>query len=593
MNDIVWLTMRRLRLPLIVMILVFFTSVLIMVAMPGVDATGKPAHLNYLDAAYFVAIMATTVGFGEIPVPFTDAQRMVVLALILPNVAAWFYAIGAIVNLFMEPQFRQVLARARFGRRVRMMGADPFYLVCGFGNTGDTVVRGLLKRGKRAVALDSEQQVVDYRGLDPDFAYTPMYAGDTTDPKILELAGLGHPWCQGVIITTNDDHANLTIAITSKLLHPETPVFARSESGQVSDNMKSFGTDEVINPYDIFADRLHLALTSPVKYMVQDWLIAVPGTILRGKLLDPPKGRWVICGAGRFGEQVIRRLERDSMPYTVVDVHPDRVAAHPGAIEGRGTEADTLEKAGIHDAVGVIASTSDDIDNLSIIMTARNLNEDLFLVARQEDKRNDRLFQQLDADLVANRNLIVARRILAYATNPMLKPFLEHLERESEAFAEKVYGRLKSKLKDYAGPNALAGTNAEDAGSSARLAPKQWTITLGTEETPGANELFDQGMELTLSYLLHNTRSERDEDLHCVCLELERGAKREFLPSGKTPLQAGDRLLFAGWGRARDEMMWSLEDPVLLLNYATPGPAPRTSIGRWVQRRNQADSGLM
>lgn len=578
MNDIIWLTMRRLRLPLIVMILVFFASVLVMIAMPGQDAAGHPTRMNYLDATYFVAIMATTVGFGEVPFPFTDAQRMVVLALILPNVAAWFYAIGAIINLFMEPQFRHVLALNRFGRRVRMMGPHPFYLVCGFGNTGETVVRGLLNRNKQAVAIDCAQEVIDYRGLDADFAYTPMFAGDTTDPKVLEIAGLGNPRCKGVIITTQDDHANLTIAITSKLLYEQLPVYARCETQRISDNMKSFNTDEVINPYEIFADRLHLALTSPVKYMVQDWLITVPDTVLRDELLDPPRGRWIICGAGRFGEQVIRRMARDGIDYTVVDVHPERVEKHPGAIEGRGTEAETLERAGIHDAVGVIACTSDDVDNLSIIMTARNLKDDLFLVIRQEDKRNDRLFTQLGADLVANRNLIVARRILAYATNPMLKPFLEHLERQDDSFAEKVYGRLKSKCKDHTGPIK---------------APKQWTVTLGSAETPGANELFDQGMELTLSYLLHNTRSDRQERLNCVCLEVESGAKREFLPSEKTPLRPGDRLLFAGWGRARDEMMWSLEDPVLLLNVATPGPAPRTSIGRWLQRRNQADSGLM
>ncbi|KAA9133193.1 potassium channel protein [Marinihelvus fidelis] len=580
MNDIVWLTMRRMRLPLIVLLLVFFASVLVMVTLPGVNAEGEPVHLSYLDAAYFVAIMSTTIGFGEIPYPFTDTQRMVVLALVFPNVIAWLYSFGVILQLLLDRQFQQVMARSRFGRKVRGMGSDSFYLVCGFGSTGYVVVQGLLARGKRAVVMDADEDLVHARALDPRFTFTPIFGGDPTIPANLERAGLERDNCRGVIITTDDDHANLTMAITSKLLRPSLPVFARSEDDRVSDNMRSFGTDHVINPYEIFAERLYLALTSPIKYLVQDWLITVPGKPMRHRKLEPRTGRWIVCGAGRFGSQVIERLARDGTPYTVVDVHPERSGDYEGAILGRGTEAHTLKQAGIEDAVGIIACTGDDIDNLSIIMTARELNDKLFQIVRQEDQRNTPLFDKLGADLVAQRSLIVARRILAVATNPMLATFLDHLVHENDEFAEKVFARLKACVETY------CGQGVEDWPS-----PQQWTVELDASHAPGAAALFEADMELTLSYLLHNTRSERDEDLHCVCLEIERGAQRLFLPANSTRLQPGDRLLFAGWGRARHEMMWSLEDPVLLLNYATPGPAPRTSIGRWLWRRRQADSG--
>ena len=66
----------------------------------------------------------------------------------------------------------------------------------------------------------------------------------------------------------------------------------------------------------------------------------------------------------------------------------------------------------MEDAVGIIAGTGDDMDNLSIIMTALELNPDLFVVARQENPQNDELFDASGAHLVARRSLIVARRIL-------------------------------------------------------------------------------------------------------------------------------------------------------------------------------------
>ena len=65
------------------------------------------------------------------------------------------------------------------------------------------------------------------------------------------------------------------------------------------------------------------------------------------------------------------------------------------------------------------------IDNLSIVMTAKELNPDLFTVARQENPQNDELFDSSGADLVARRSLIVARRILAMATIPLLPVFIE------------------------------------------------------------------------------------------------------------------------------------------------------------------------
>ena len=58
------------------LILVYSLSVFGMVLIPGADANGDPVRVNFLDAAYFVAIMATTIGFGEIPATFTQMQRL-------------------------------------------------------------------------------------------------------------------------------------------------------------------------------------------------------------------------------------------------------------------------------------------------------------------------------------------------------------------------------------------------------------------------------------------------------------------------------------------------------------------------------------
>ena len=141
MNDIIWLTMRRMRTPLILMILVYSLSVFGMVQIPGQDEAGNPVQVGYLDAVYFISILATTIGFGEVPTTFTHAQRLYTFIILFPNVVAWLYSIGTIISLLVDPQFRAVLTRSRFSRRVRRMSSD-FYIVCGFGNTGRMIVSG-------------------------------------------------------------------------------------------------------------------------------------------------------------------------------------------------------------------------------------------------------------------------------------------------------------------------------------------------------------------------------------------------------------------------------------------------------------------
>lgn len=565
MDDIIWLTMRRMRTPLIAMILIYFLSVAGMVLIPGQDAQGQVVRVGFLDAAYFIAILASTIGFGEIPVAFTGAQRLYVFLILLPNVVAWLYAVGTILGMFLDPQFRGVLERSRFTRKVQNM-RQGFFIVCGFGNTGRMVVYALLRRGYNAVVLEIQTDIIHGMVLRDATSHVPALAGDASDGELLNRAGLGNPYCQGIMALTNDDHANLTIAITSKLLRPELAVLARSETPRVTANMASFGTDFMVDPYAFFAERLFLAFSSPAKYLVQDWLISVPGSDL-SEPIHLPAGRWLVCGLGRFGSRITERLDEAAMPYTVIDVHPDRLEGRTGAVLGRGTEPQTLLDAGIIDAVGIIAGTGDDVDNLSIIMTARDLNPGLFVVARQEHKENDELFDASPAELVARRGRIVARRILLAATTPLLQTFLQHLIKQDEKFAQRVAARLKSTLKGRA--------------------PAIWTSHLSENMATGMERAKLEGVQIQLTHIMHHSRTVEAGQLPCVCLLLERGASRTFLPDPAQELHVGDRLLFAGRESAREEIAWSLTEPHTLIANATGRIMPRGTLWRWLNRRQR------
>ena len=75
-SETIFLVLRRMRTPLIVLIVIFAVSVLGLKLIPGQDAQGRPWHMGFFDAFYVMSYTATTIGFGEIPYAFTYGQRM-------------------------------------------------------------------------------------------------------------------------------------------------------------------------------------------------------------------------------------------------------------------------------------------------------------------------------------------------------------------------------------------------------------------------------------------------------------------------------------------------------------------------------------
>ena len=75
MSSAFFLVLRRMRAPIIVLIVIYAISIVGLTLVPGVDAEGKATPpLSFFHAFYFISYTATTIGFGEIPVAFSDAQ---------------------------------------------------------------------------------------------------------------------------------------------------------------------------------------------------------------------------------------------------------------------------------------------------------------------------------------------------------------------------------------------------------------------------------------------------------------------------------------------------------------------------------------
>jgi Trk K+ transport system NAD-binding subunit len=558
MGSVLFIFLRRMRAPLVTLIAAYAIALLGLVLMPGVDPEGRPWRLSFFHAFYLLTYTATTTGFGELPYPYSDAQRMWVTFSLYMTVIAWIYAVGKIIALLQDPTFQRVIAGTRLARRARTL-REPFVIVCGYGETGSVLVEALDRRRTRSVVVDIAPDRVNEVDLGGHASDVYALCADARLPESLLTAGLRNRDCRGLVALTNDESANLAAAVTVKLLRAELPVLARCESQPTAANMASFGTDHIVNPFEVFARELALAIHAPSQYLLRDWLTGVPGSPL-AEPLEPPRGLWIVCGFGRFGRAVAAALEREGNRIRVIEPEP-RGPGAPDVVRGSGTEAPTLEAAGIGGAVGIVAGTPDDVNNFSIVMTARELKPSLFVVMRKNRRHNDVLFEAFKPQLVMQPAQVIATECLSILTTPRLARFLAAAERRGDDWANELLSRI--------------------AGLVNRT-PEVWTVAVTPAGAPAAwREAAADA--LRLEHLLAD-HADREARLEAIALLLERGGRDTLLPEEATRLEGGDAILFCGTGAARARQLFAAANRNAM-HYVTTGEIAHGAVWSWLVRR--------
>jgi voltage-gated potassium channel len=529
-SSTIFLVMRRMRAPLITLIVIFSVSVIGLTLIPGIGPDGQPARISIFEAFYFMSYTATTIGFGELPWPFTPAQRLWVTVSIYLSVIGWAYAIGSLLTLVQDRSFRQALALRRFTRKVARL-REPFLLMVGYGRAGELLAKDFDALGQQLVVIDESSDRVDALDLGSYHADIPGLVADAANPHHLSAAGLEHPSCSGVLALTNDDETNLAVTMTAALLRPDLPVISRTVSTPIADRMQAFGKPAVVNPFDRFGEHLRLALHAPASYQLLTWLEAGPGAELPERGHPPTNGRWVMCGYGRFGREVTKDLRAANLEVTIIEP-AEQGPPEPGVIVGDASEPEVLARADLPSAVGLVAGTDNDTTNLSMLATARRLNPELFLAARQNQPTSAALFEAMRVDALLVPTEVVAHEVYAQISTPMLWRFIQEMPARGNKWAADLVQRLRH--------------------NCGRELPALWKVKLDREQAPALDGWLAEG-RVVLGDLLRSPE-DRERRLQVVPLLLLRDGKAVLTPDGKTVLAPDDELLFAGHGSERREL---------------------------------------
>lgn len=528
---IVYVILKRLRAPLILLILAYAIATAGMAMIPGVDSDGNPVHLTIFQSFYFISYVATTIGFGEIPYEFTDVQRLWVVFCIYLTVISWLVAIGNIISLLQDPALQTVWRKQRFSKQTRQLN-EKFFIICGYGETGEMLLSHLSRSGYQCVVVDSDPERINLIDLDSSVYNVPFLLGDVGDVETLKMAGLENPNCRALLAVTSNERTNVKVAVTAKLLRSNVKVICRVDSKEALANAKSFDTDHVVSANRVYAESFSRAFRTPSLYQLTMSLLRTSGRDYIAPLM-PPKGHWIICGYDTFGQEMARFLEYEGMDFTIISDEPNLTIPH---VKGRGTEAVTLRAAGIERAVGVIAGTGDDTDNFSVIMTARHLKPNLFLVARQNHERNRLIFENAEIDSVMEQSRLMMWQMLPWITQPKLALFLRLARHQDEAWGQMLLEKLYALDKKV---------------------PATYLLKINKRRAPAILTHLSSGNILRLQDIFIRPADAPDTPV-ALPLMLVRDGKEELLPKRSTPIKSGDVFLIASTEKVRDQVLYTI-----------------------------------
>lgn len=162
---------------------------------------------------------------------------------------------------------------------------------------------------------------------------------------------------------------------------------------------------------------------------------------VEGKMTELWKGRkmdkkisalhdhYIICGSGEIAEVIIEKFIDDKLDFVVITSNYEDLDhySHENilVIEGCSTEEKILERAGIATAKGLVATMDSEVDNIVTVLTARNLNDKIYIIANSTSKSGSEKLLKVGANKTLSATEISGKRMAALLVKPNIISFLD------------------------------------------------------------------------------------------------------------------------------------------------------------------------
>ncbi len=165
------------------------------------------------------------------------------------------------------------------------------------------------------------------------------------------------------------------------------------------------------------------------------------------------QGHFIVCGFGRMGQRVCREFSALGLPFVVLERNQHLLAGFDLvegiAVQGDAASDEILKRAGVDRAKALVTVLGSDADNMFIVMSARLLNEKLFIVARCEEEQTEQKLIRAGADRVVSPYAMGGSRVAQAVLRPTVMDFIDLATRSEhpELQMEEVVVVAKSSLE--------------------------------------------------------------------------------------------------------------------------------------------------
>jgi len=174
-----------------------------------------------------------------------------------------------------------------------------------------------------------------------------------------------------------------------------------------------------------------LAASTIVQSVVQSELLSTFGQRRLSKRMKKLHDHYIICGSGRVGSHLVRDLEGDDHSFIIIENDGTRASEFSqrglNVLVGDATLEDTLREAGVERARGLAACLPNDADNVYVVLTARDLNSKLHIVARAAEEQAEAKLVRAGANHVVAPTIIGGHRMAVSLTKPAVGEFFDSI----------------------------------------------------------------------------------------------------------------------------------------------------------------------
>ena len=208
--------------------------------------------------------------------------------------------------------------------------------------------------------------------------------------------------------------------------------------------------------------------------------------------LNQLRDHFIICGYGRIGTQIVAEFEAHNIPYAVIDQTEDAVLRLRNEdrlhVEGDASSEEILKLAGIERARGLISAVDSDERAVYIILAARALKPELYLISRAGRPESIRRLELAGANRVISPYQMAGHRMAELAVRPALVDVMDSLHHgESEIAVEELL--VQPRVAAVGKTIASAGLVSPDAAKVLAVRRRDGTL----HANPAADLLLEEG----------------------------------------------------------------------------------------------------